>query len=171
MEGGTVTQFVTIKMAKSNFFDRAKVQGAVDRASVRVLSRQGAFIRTAARSSLKYKKRPSAPGEPPVVHRTMSRTKTNKQGVAKQQTVSPLREFVFFSYDQASRSVVVGPALLNGRSGARTLQALEYGGPSTIRDSKGREKPVIVRARPFMGPALSKAMADLARKWQGQVKG
>lgn len=163
--------FVNFKVAKSNFFDRKKVTDAVDRATVRALSQTGAFVRAAARSSLKYKKKPSAPGEPPVVHRTMSRTKTNKQGVVKRQSVSPLREFVFFSYDQSSRSVVVGPALLNARSGARTLQALEYGGPSVIRDSKGREKAVIVRARPFMRPALSKAMADLARKWQGQVRG
>lgn len=164
-------KLLTVSGAKSNFFDRDKIKNAVDRARRGVLSRTGAFVRTAARTSIRYREKPSNPGSPPSAHRTIVRFKTNRKGEQKRQLKSPLREFIFFSYDESTRSVVVGPSILNGASGARTLTALEYGGPSVVVDSKGRRRPIFVRPRPFMRPALVSALDDLARKWRDQVKG
>ena len=164
------TGFVSFNTAKGNFFDRQKVENAVERASMQALSRAGAFIRTAARSSLKYGRKPSPPGYPPTVHKTLARVKTSRKGERKTQSVSPLRDFLFFSYDRSSRSVVVGPVLLNGVGGSKTLSALEYGGSSVIANN-GKQVTVTIRPRPFMRPALASALRDLADKWRGQVRG
>jgi len=165
---------LTVKAAKSAFFDREKVQAAMDKATHSVLSRFGAFVRQRARTSLRYRSRPSAPGKPPSAHRTMPRpkAKTNKaqakQG-RKQQKVSPLREFVFFAFDWSTRSVVIGPALLNAKGGAGVLKALEYGGSSVIRD-RGKTKRVRIRPRPFMRPAFIEELKTMPPRWRNSVR-
>ena len=52
-------------VTKQMFFDRAKVKNAVDKGVRKVLSKFGAFVRRTARSSIRKRKRVSAPGEPP----------------------------------------------------------------------------------------------------------
>lgn len=161
---------LTVKAAKANFFDRARVQDSLDRALRDALSRIGAFVRQRARTSLRYRDRPSTPGSPPSAHRTMIRKKTNKKtGKVKFQPVSPLREFIFFAYDPARKSVVIGPALLNAKGGSRALSALEYGGPSTIW-SDGKRKQVYIKARPFMRPALEAEQKAMPHLWRNSVR-
>jgi len=162
---------VDIRFAQ--FFDRATVRRRMDRRKRGLLSRAGSFIRTAAKSSLKRARqkslgemtaeerrayevrkgmtqrkgrrpprrpeRTSAPGKPPLLH----------------MRPSPLKRLIYFAYDPARDSVVIGP-LRFGRAGA---EALEYGGAVAARRRRVR-----VRARPFMRPALGAGLEDLKRK-------
>ena len=84
-----------LSKAKLSFFDSKAVTGAVDKATRRVLSRFGAFVRRGAKSSIRKRKRVSKPGEQPSSHTGL------------------LKKFIFFGYDRSRSSVVIGPARLN----------------------------------------------------------
>jgi hypothetical protein len=157
---------MTFNVAKSNFFDRDRVKDVMDKATRQALVDIGSYVRKVAQRSLRYRNRPSAPGKPPHAHRSMSRMKRNrKTGAVKRQMVSPLREFIFFAYDAARKTVVVGPALLNGRNGSLILSSLEYGGPSIVMVG-GKGRRIMVRARPFMRPALAIGLENLKGRWK-----
>lgn len=142
---------ITIKAAKANFFDREKVLKAVDRARRGVLSKIGAFVRTRAKSSIRKRKKVSAPGSPPSSH------------------VGTLKRLIYFSYDDSRNSVVVGPTLINNSSGAPS--ALEHGGTSLILDRKtGKSSRATIAARPYMGPALEAEAPGFPAMWANSVK-
>jgi len=139
---------------KGTFFDRKAVRNAVDHAARRVLSKFGAFVRRAARSSIRKRKQASRPGEPPSSHTGL------------------LRKFIFFGYDLSRRSVVIGPARLNQRIG-NAPEALEHGGTSQIAEGprrKRRRRKVRIRARPYMGPAMQKELPKLPVMWRDSVR-
>lgn len=164
---------------KKAFFDRQKVLDATDRASRRVMSKAGAFVRTRARASIRTRKKASEPGQPP----------TNRTGI--------LKRFIFFAYDQNAGGVVVGPAKTNqvffGRDGRPTRgtvpQVLEYGGSITIlevfkwgkwrrADLRSRRRlgglptryrTVKIAARPYMHPALEKERGKFAAMFKNAV--
>ncbi len=143
-----------IDKAKGMFFDSPKVMRAVDKATRRVLSKFGAYVRRGAKSSIRKRKKASAPGSPPSSHTGL------------------LKQFIYFGYDPAARSVVIGPARLNKTSGTAPA-ALEYGGSSsttTIRRGKRVRLPSKVAARPFMHPALNKELPKLPAMWRNSVK-
>ena len=142
---------MNLKSAMSGFFDRKKVISAVDRATRKVLSRFGAFVRTAARSSIRRRKKPAKPGQPP----------TNWTGL--------LKRFLFFSFEPAKRSVVIGPAKLNKPS-RDAPELLEKGGTATRRDRRGKRKRARYRPRPYMGPAFEKERKKLPNLWRNSVK-
>src|SRR5690242_5646943 len=83
---------------KRLFFDRALVRREIGAANAAALSRHGAFVQRRARSSLRRRKAPSLPGMPPSVH-TSDNYATLKN--------------IWFAYDPARQSVVVGPLRLN----------------------------------------------------------
>jgi len=139
---------------KTIFFDRKAVRSAVDRATRRVLSRFGAFVRRAAKSSIRKRKRTSTPGEPPSSHTGL------------------LRRFIFFGYDRQRRSVVIGPQRLNQKVGDAP-QALEHGGMSTVVEGlrgKRRKRKIKIAARPYMGPAFEQERPKLAAMWRDSVR-
>lgn len=160
---------MSFQAAKRSFFDRDKVIKAMDRKTRAVLFRFGAYTRTRARTSLKYRDGPSVPGRVPHIHKSMRRAKTSKKtGETKIQLVSPLREFTFFAYDDSAKSVVIGPARLGDKIGdGSALPALEYGGASEVRDSKtGGTRQVQIQARPWIGPAFeAEKKASLPKLW------
>lgn len=142
---------ITIKMAKSAFFDRIAVTDAVDRATLGVLSKFGSFVRRRARSLIRKRKKTSDPGKPPSSH------------------VGLLRDLIFFSYDASAKSVVIGPTLSNKPTGAP--KTLEYGGPATIVDRrKGTSHQVLIQPRPFMNPALQAELPGLPAMWANSVR-
>jgi hypothetical protein len=71
------------------FFDKKAVRDKVDAGTRRVLSKFGAFVRRTARGSIRKRKKPSPPGQPPSSH------------------VGLLKKFIFFGYEPAKRSVVI----------------------------------------------------------------
>lgn len=168
-----------VDIAKNFFFDRPLVMRAVDAARKRVLSKFGAFIRRTAKGLIRKRKKSSPPGKPPSSH----------TGV--------LREFIYFAFDPAVDSVVIGPAKTNqvffadsGRPVTGTVPSvLEFGGhvnqldwfvPSLgwrradlrrVRRSgrKTRMRKIEIAARPFMQPALEENLPKFPSLWSESV--
>ncbi len=137
-------------VTKKMFFDRKAVVGAVDRATRKVLSKFGAFVRTTARHSIRKRKAISAPGQPPSSH------------------VGLLRNLIYFGYDASRQSVVIGPTPLHGTAEAPPL--LEYGGRARRKNRKGRMVTATYRPRAFMGPAFEQEKPKLPAMWAGSVR-
>ena len=145
-----MVRFVTKQM----FFDKAPVLRAADKATRRVLSRFGAYVRTTARHSIRKRKAASRPGRPPSSHTGL------------------LRRFIYFGYDRGRKSVVIGPQRLNQKVGDAPA-ALEHGGVSTIVEGlrhRRRKRRVRIIARPFMGPAFEKEKPKLPSMWANSIK-
>ncbi len=141
---------MNLDKAKSMFFDRKAVVGAVDRATRRVLSKFGAFVRTTARHSIRKRKGASPPGTPPHGH------------------VGLLKRLIFFGYDTTRKSVVIGPAPL--RASVEAPPLLEYGGRARRKDRRGKSVMATYKSRPFMGPALAKEKPKLGACWANSVR-
>ena len=139
---------IGFRIDKTMFFDRKKVVDATDRASRRVLSRFGAFVRQRARTSIRRRKGTSTPGSPPHSHTGL------------------LRRLIFFGYDTRRRSVVIGPTALNSASEAPEL--LEHGGTTTLTRG-GKRVRARYRPRPFMGPALEAEQPKLPAMWHNSI--
>ena len=137
-------------VTKQMFFDSKAVIDAVDRATCKVFSKFGAFVRTAAKHSIRKRKAVSQPGQPPSSH------------------AGHLRRLIFFGYDSARKSVVIGPTPLRGTAEAPPL--LEYGGRARRKDRKGRNVLATYRPRPFMGPAFEQEKPKLPAMWANSVK-
>jgi hypothetical protein len=133
------------------FFDKKAVRDKVDAGTRRVLSKFGAFVRRTARSSIRKRKKPSSPGSPPSSH------------------IGLLKKFIFFGYEPAKRSVVIGPVRLSQQGRGEAPHLLEYGG-STKVEHRGKRKRAKVRPRPFMGPAFEKEQPKLPAMWKGSVR-
>jgi hypothetical protein len=130
---------------KKLFFDKS-VEKAADRKTRAVLAKFGAFVRRAAKSSIRKRKAISAPGSPPSSH------------------VGTLRDAILFSYDPGNRSVVIGPvAMGKGGFGAK---ALEEGGDVSIRGLRGG-RSLHIQARPFMKPAFMQELPKVPAEFRG----
>ena len=140
---------VAMKM-KAMFFDQKAVRSATDRATRKVLSKFGAYVRTASRSSIRKRKAISEPGQPPSSH------------------VGTLRRLIFFGYDTGKRSVVIGPTPFGSTAEAPPL--LEYGGRARRKDRRGRVRMATYRSRPFMGPAFEQEKPKLPAMWAASIK-
>ena len=133
------TSFNLTFSAKRWFFDRTVVEKMVDASTREALNRAGALVRTIARRSMHYvtslpfqlrqmdrgdRKRlsgqpaPSAPGSPP-------------------HAVRPhpwIREFLYYAYDPAAASVVIGPVRLSSRVNIPALH--EFGGRVMVKNPR-----------------------------------
>jgi hypothetical protein len=164
-----VTAVLSVSSFKAGFFDRATVASAIDRARKAALSKIGAFVRRAAKSSIKYREGAAPPGRPPHAHTSAGFTRVKKvRGVAKRQPASPLRELIFFAYDAARGSVVSGPALGGSKSGAP--RNLEEGGTAVVRRRNGRFQTVRVRPHPYMRPALRASLPKLPAAVKNMIR-
>jgi hypothetical protein len=137
---------------KDMFFDRHVVMAAVDNAKRKVLSKAGAFIRTAARTSIRKRKGTAPPGKPPHSHE------------------GSLRKLILFGYDRASDSVVVGPV---GFAQSTAPRALEHGGETVVHTRHGGRlvsRKVKIAARPFMAPAMEKERPKLPLLWRNSIR-
>jgi len=177
----------SVEWYKGSFFDAGAVMKEMDKATRRVFSRFGAFVRQRARASIRYQVPPAQPGRPPAGHRTQMRMKrVKKTGTFRAQAVSPLRELIFFAYSAESQSLVVGPAIFAGsrqpRPGGRTIpETLERGGTATVMEAMSggrwrlietlellqrttkptRKRQARIDARAFMAPALEAELPKL----------
>ncbi|HOQ61483.1 MAG TPA: hypothetical protein PKZ08_12740 [Vicinamibacterales bacterium] len=133
------------------FFDKKAVRDKVDAGTRRVLSKFGAFVRRTARGSIRKRKKPSPPGQPPSSH------------------VGLLKKFIFFGYEPAKRSVVIGPVRLSQKGRGEAPHLLEYGGTGTVQ-RKGKRRRAKIRARPFMAPAAEKEHPKLPAMWRDSVR-
>ena len=137
---------------KQMFFTSKAVLSATDRATRRVLSRFGAYVRRAAKSSIRKRKTISRPGSPPSSHTGL------------------LKRFILFGYDPAKRSVVIGPVRLTRGDRGEAPALLEYGGTTALKKD-GKRKRARFRARPYMGPAMEAEKPKLPQMWRDSVSG
>lgn len=161
----------TLKMAKSNFFDRAKVIRAAGRGTASALSKIGAFLRRRSRSSIKPAKQMPLGALTPEqradydrrvrIARATGRPRP-KRPRASSRPGEPPRSItgllrggkdagagIVFAYDERANSVVVGPVKLNAVTGRDVPRVLEEGGRTEVGG-----RAVTIAARPYMGPAL-----------------
>lgn len=142
---------LTVRETKKFFFDRKVVIDAVGRASATALARGGALVRTIARRSMRRRKKSSPAGSPPSVH------------------VGTMKDLLFFAYDPATTTTVVGPAKFGGKAEAPNLN--EFGGHAQRKRRDGSEYTARYPKRAFMFPALEKATPSLPAMWANSVKG
>lgn len=172
-----------IEAAKKIFFDRAAVISAITPAERKVHSKFGAYVRTTAQQSIKpaRRRRVSEMGDQErkrfkslraivLWHRGVE----IKPDYAASDAGSPprsvsglLKKFIFFGLDFATRSVIIGPALLNKGNGAP--EVLEYGGQTTVTAGPDRGKRITVAPRPYMRPAFSKILPQLNSMWRNAI--
>ena len=131
------------------FFDSPRVRRAMDTATRQALGRAGAFIRRRAKSSIRRRKGISQPGQPPHSH------------------AGHLRRLIFFSWDPAAESMVIGPVPFKQGEAPRLL---EFGGTVTRR-TRRRRRRMTYRKHPFMGPALAAELPQLPQRWRNSVRG
>jgi len=146
-----------VKSVKKLFFDTAAVSSALSAGERRALSKFGAFVRRRAKSSLRYKKGSAKPGAPPNVHRSEGwarKIKNKKTGTVTRRPSSPLRELLFFAYDPARKSVVIGPALGGPRTDA----------PRRLEEGRG------VKPHPFMGPAFKAELPKAPSMFKNAIR-
>lgn len=127
----------------SMFFDSDQVIKQLDRKSRRILSKFGAFTRRTAQTSMRDRKEPAKPGEPPHAHK-------RKQ----------LKRLLFFAFDPVTKSVVVGPVKFERTSTAGIPRLMEEGG--TVPATAKRKTPANYRPHPFMKPAFDKNIGWVA---------
>lgn len=148
----TITFNIKLSNVKRLFFDKAAVQAAFTKQERQRLSKFGAFVRTRAKSSIRKRAKPSAPGSPPSSHTGL------------------LKKHIYFAADPVNRSVVIGPTPLEDRT-AVAPEALEVGGMSEVSESgpRGsgvrRRRRVFIRPRPFMEPAFREELAHFREVW------
>lgn len=161
---------LSIELAKASFFDRKRVKSKIDRTSEKSLRAIGALVRRVERNSIRVKEGPSTPGQPPHAH----------------GRDSLFRSKIFFVYDSASKSVLIGPALINGslkKPPSQTVpEVLEFGGTVEFFNTRFRQnngKRVMIReavfrrmaARPYAKPALEKTQDRYPKMWRDEWRG
>jgi hypothetical protein len=162
---------VTLREAKGSFFDRQMVVSAVDRATHAALRKGGAYIRAIMRNLIRSAGRDgraSMPGQPP-----RSQTGRLKDHIVFVQTTGTF----------GGQGVWIGPALLDRGNGAP--ETLEYGGvvrlprgalmrsARTGRVHPGPARTIRIAPRPYLGPALDRAIASgkLPDMWRNAALG
>jgi len=143
-----------IAQVKKLFFTEEAVIHAMDAVTRRALSRFGAFVRQTAKSSIRTREGASAPGRPPHSHSGL------------------LKRFIFFAYEPGPRSVVIGPARLNGYGQGEAPALLEYGGKlrRTATGRNGTVYRVEIRQRPYMQPAFEREKSKLPALWANSIR-
>lgn len=141
---------------KDMFFDRPPhvVMAAVDNAKRKALSKAGAFIRTAAKTSIRKRKGSAPPGAPPHSHE------------------GSLRRLILFGYDKPNDSVVIGPVGFK-KGDPPAPSVLEHGGDTVVlrrRGGKLTSQKVKIAPRPYMAPAMEKERPKLPILWRNSIK-
>lgn len=110
------------------------------KASIEVLKRMGAYVRSVARRKVRISPNPSRPNSPPH----------SRSGL--------LKKAILFGLEKRNNSVLIGPSdKLIGSS----LSAHEFGGAY-----KKERYP----KRPLMGPSLKESLPHLSKFWRDAVK-
>lgn len=180
---------IRTRMAPGNFFDRAGVARAMKAADRAAFAEVGKEIRRDARSSMKSRPRsPKMPknGPTPAYLERLERfrrTRYSKPGEPPRRSRdNPLVwRLLRYRIDRAVHSLVVGP-IFRRREGRQTIpEILEYGGESEglvvawrVRNGQRERfverKVVTIEPRPYMRPALRRAIPTIPRKWRGKFE-
>ena len=139
-------------LVRQTFFDRDLVMKKVAAGKRRAITRQLSFIRIRAKTSIRKRKKSSPTGQPPSSH-------------------SGEMRLIFFGWDQATESGVVGPIPFASQTGGRAQvpSLLEHGGDVTRTTPKGLSKHLHYGGNPFMGPAEEAERPNFAGQFKDTV--
>jgi hypothetical protein len=104
------------------FFNKKAVLDRVGKTAAKALSQMGAYCMRIARNSIRTSKKSSEPGQPPHSH------------------LGTLKRLIFFSYDQPTMSVVIGPVAF--RNPPLAPYNLEHGSDQPVANPRRRERKV-----------------------------
>ncbi len=165
---------------KDFFLDRAAVMRRVDPARRRVLCRAGGLVRRESRESIrqarqkrlaemtKDERRRYAIASRYAAARGRKKPRrpwmASRAGEPPRSRIGLLKRGIFFSYDDRSDSVVVGPAKINSNTDAP--HKLEEGG--ITRTPEGRR--AALAPRPYMGPAYSRVAPKIPAMWKDSIR-
>ena len=121
-------------------FDEKTLLAKVAGASIDILRRMGAYVRTVARRKVKTSDKPSPPGSPPH-----SKTGALKRGL-------------LFGVEKREKRVLIGPGF---KFVGTSASAHEFG---------GKYKKERYPKRPLMGPSLRESIPHLSKMWREAVK-
>lgn len=121
-------------------FDADGLIAKAAKASVDVLKRMGAYVRTVARRKAHASPKPSTAGTPP------------------HSSTGALKRGILFGVEKRRQSAVVGPS---EKHVGTSMAAHEFGG-----GYKRERYP----KRPLMGPSLKESVPHLAKMWRDAVK-
>ncbi len=173
-----------------NFFDRPAVIAAIDKASLDSLRKAGGALRLTAQRSMKptpvrrraEREQKARLAGSPLKAQTARQAKRLSDkyqhappGSPPRYNIGTLRDLLFFSWDPATRSLVVGPV---GFARSKVPEVLEQGGPIMVTVATKRvpgqplkrvRKQVQIAARPYMSPALAKNVQKIPEFWRNSV--
>lgn len=160
---------------RDHHFGRDQLDKAIAKSRRSNLIRAGAFVRTAARRSIR-----PAP-KPPRANPKQRRAKGRRRNVSSRPGQPPRQhtaagqnlKLILFAWEEARKSVVVGPVLFKSSAGVRITEVLEHGGRSYTRPNpraKSRKRATRVAARPFMRPALASEAPKFPNLFANSVK-
>jgi hypothetical protein len=165
--------------AKGGFFDRDAVIKELDPITRKVLNRFGAYVRITSRGYIKKARRMTQRDLDPEARKKYRRAcaialyygrakpllpyKASEPGKPPKSITGLLKKFIFYSYDRATHSAVIGPALLNSPTGAPAT--LEFGGTAELTGGPDRGQTIDVKPRPYMKPAFELGLKQLDRFW------
>ena len=167
---------LTIKESKV-VFNRQRLVAVELGAKKTALRKQAGYVRLVARRSIRRRKRPSRPGEPPSAHTT------------------PGIKTIFFIMDSRFDTAVVGPVKLQTNKSnisykGTAARILEFGGSYVITEQQmwngdwirprgnlrgdrlTRRRRIKIKKRPYMEPALAVGVKNgkVLDAWSGVYK-
>ena len=147
---------------KEMFFDRPKVERIIGKKKQKALGKAGGDIRRHARRQLKVVKRPkSKKAKTRARQQKKFSTPSPANSPPKTRSSEPNLRTIFYVWDQARDSMVVGAVEFNGRSTDRTAPDIhEHGGAVVIRRKRGKVRANYPK-RKVMGPTLQAVLPKL----------
>lgn len=155
---------------KKAFFDRQKVQGAVEKAKLRVLSKFGRYVWTRAKTSIKKAPadRTKAKVRNEAGRKVFQKQSASQPGNPPFDRGGPLKRMLFFARDEATGGVVVGPMIFPSKVKG-TPARLEFGGTLRIVKRGRKARTANYLPRPFMAPALEAERSKFADLFKDAV--
>jgi hypothetical protein len=140
---------ISAESFQQSIIDQEMVMGRAERASLRVFTKFGAFVRQRAKTLLRQRKSISDPGAPPSSH------------------LGLIRDHILFVVEPATKNVIIGPLMLH-RGSPTALEALEHGGESLIM-RHGKPISITIQPRPFMQPAFDTELEQAPELWRDSL--
>lgn len=138
---------------RAEFRETARVLAKFQAEARKAIYYQAGFVMKTARRSIVSADHASRPGHPP------------------RSVCGQLRDFIFFKWDDASQSMVIGPAAFKSDS---TVPAILEGGgtePATVKvGTKWEHRPVTIEPRPYMAPAFEVSQTRLPDFWAKSIE-
>lgn len=164
-------EFAKIKNA---FFTSEKVVRFMDKKTRKVLSKFGAYVRRQAQTSMKT---PGKKAYKAAAERAAAKGKRSNQFPASRPGNPPfahgrrlLRKLLFFAYDTATRTVVIGPVRLGETANQHVPKTLEFGGIIHRKSFfTGKRHADKYKERPFMRPAFKANLGWVAEEYRKSV--